>query len=269
MIITVLSPRKGMGQTVLAINLGALISVSFSRDVLIIDTNRRYRDIENYLCRSFLTKGMDDLYCLYNAGLLTKDNFKNCVTNIHKQIDVMTSNNCFELDLPAVDALVDCASKIYNAVIIDLDSVDSRVSKRLIELSDRVIVVLNQTSGIIGDIAAQIDFYESFKRKAVFVVNRYISKKNEGDSVKYGITDMQKDLKKAGFENRVFALEYDTHLINECNDKSVLNFILNTRNKKSLYRKQMEEIITYVFEGKRQELAEKGLMKDKLLALEH
>lgn len=56
MIIAVIAPRHGLGQTVTAINLSAMLSEQMQEKVLIVDTNRYCRDMDYYLSRTNITK---------------------------------------------------------------------------------------------------------------------------------------------------------------------------------------------------------------------
>ncbi|MCR4437259.1 MAG: hypothetical protein QHH06_15560 [Clostridiales bacterium] len=87
MIIAVIAPRHGLGQTVTAINLSAMLSEQAREKVLIVDTNRYCRDMDYYLSRTNITKGMDELCSLSASGLLTHESFKTCINKADDKSD--------------------------------------------------------------------------------------------------------------------------------------------------------------------------------------
>ncbi|MCX7921398.1 MAG: hypothetical protein N3B21_05160 [Clostridia bacterium] len=244
MLITVTAPKKGLGQTITAINLAAIANSIVSGKVIIIDTNKYCKDIEYFLSDTSVTKGLDDFISLNNANLLNKESFSACVKNVHKSIDIMASNDCLEVDERVVNKLIKYTESLYDLAIIDSISGGNSTTRLLFEKSDVVVVVLNQFKYVSG-LAANSELYSQYKDKLVFILNRYMDS-YEGKKVRYSIDDVESDLKSAGFDNKVFPLNYDADIINECNDHAVLNSVLNYGGNSGKYNWQLLQIAQHI-----------------------
>lgn len=241
--ILVTSPRKRMGQTITSINLAATVSKLLRSETLIIDFNQRMRDIEYYLSDTALTKGLDDFFSLLQSNLLNKKSFGTCVKKVHEFIDMMAASECFELKKREFEHLFDCVDDRYRVTVID-GIYNESLSSQLFSTCDVVIIVINQDKNAAQYVESHK--YKKFKEKVVFVVNRH-SQKIEGVKIQYDLEDITKDLKEIGFDNPVFPLDYDPVLINECNDRTVLNYILNGQYRNKPHVRQMEDIAKYIF----------------------
>lgn len=244
MIICVTSPRKRMGQTITAINLSAMIAKEIGKNTILIDLNQYCKDIEYYLSDTLITKGLDDFYSLYNTNLLDRSSFRTCVKKVPENIDIMASNGCFEMDSQGIRVLLGYTENLYPVSVIDSASRDNITPEVLFENSTVILVVINQVKNIVQQI--NNGSYKRYKKKIVFVVNRYMEK-TEGIRINYRLEDIEHDLREAGYENSIFRLDYDPEIINECNDHSVLNSVLNKSAARN-YAAQVESLAIHMLE---------------------
>ncbi len=245
MLITVTAPKKGLGQTVTAINLAAVNNILKGESSIIIDTNKYCRDIEYFLSDSAMTKGLDDFISLCNSNLLDKQSFTACTKRVHEGIDIMASNDCLELDEDIIGNLVGFTKDMYNLTVIDSNSNSNPTAKLLFNQSDVVVVVLNQFKHV-AEMAANNILYREYASKIVFVMNKHIEKYSER-KIRYTCRDVEFSLKEAGFpESKVFPLAYDADIVNECNDHSVLNFLFTHGIRHRLYNRQLSRLMEHI-----------------------
>ncbi|MCG8498840.1 MAG: hypothetical protein MJB12_00320 [Firmicutes bacterium] len=245
MLISVTAPKKGMGQTITAINLGTMITKLIEEKILFVDINRHYKDIELYLSDTHITKGLDDFCSLYHSGLLSQEAFNFCVKNIDDHIEIMGACECFEMNPEEVEVLTQYIKNSHNMAVIDTISGNHALSKAFFKQSDILVVVINQMKNLI-DSLSQHHVYRQHHDKIIFVLNKYIDKM-QGNQVTYSFDQIQRDLKRQGFNRPVFTLDFDIELINECNDQAVLNFVM--ANSTSSYIKQLNDLAAYILKG--------------------
>ncbi len=242
MIISVTAPRKGMGQTITAINLSLFLSKMIGEASIIIDMNRYCRDIEYYLSNTDITKGLDDYYSLSESGLLTAENFKTCVKKVCDNIDIMASNECFELGSSEIENLLTQIGSIYKIGIIDTASSNTNAITRTVAGKSHIMLaVVNQSRNIVQQMLKAPEIYNV--KHMILVVNRY--RKDVG----YDIRDIKYDMQNAGFDAEVFPLNYDIDIINECNDHSILNYVLNNESGQKEYMAQLKALAEYILEA--------------------
>ncbi len=249
MLISITAPKKGLGQSVTAVNFTAILTQMINDKALLIDTNKYCKDISYYLSDSLFTKGLDDFKNLLDAEMLNdKLSFDSCVKHINKSIDMMDSNESFELSRDDIDKLISFTQRYYPITVVDTISGRNILSRYFFDKSDVIIVVLNQEHNSINRMV-ESKVFEPYKEKIVFVVNRYVESIRQ-TKIKYCISNILRDMKKGDFEpttaDNIFRLNYDPVFMNECNEKTILNYILNKANKEEDYVKQLEEVAEYV-----------------------
>lgn len=243
MIISVTSPKKGMGQTVFAINLTAMLCKIIDDKVAIIDINKYYRDIAYYLSNTNFTKGLDEFINLKRTNMLNEDNFSRCFKRGNENIHFMNSNDCFDMEIGDVMSLQKYLYKEYPVTTIDTISSYNKTTDHFLNISDAIIVVLNQDRKIINELN-NLNKFHQVQDKLLFVINRYIETFNN-NKMQYTDLEIEKDIRKAGFkENKIFSLDFDIDIINECNDSSILNYVLSS--KESDYLKQLKELSKFL-----------------------
>ncbi len=267
MFISVASYKKGMGQTITTINLAAIFNYLTKQKSLIIDENKVYKDIEYYLSDSHFTKGLDEYINLKRCGRFKSENdLFSCTKKINKSIDIMTANQCLDINQNDIAELKTYSSKAYKSVFVDTIASKYVRDNMFIKESDLTILLINQEKKIIDEMIED-KFFIDKKDKVVFIINRYI---DEFDGVKavYTENDIKMDLKKAGYnEERVFRLDFDMNIANESNDMTILNYIFNKKNYKSKYYKQLNDIAHYILNNIFNENIEKEEEKNQNLIL--
>lgn len=229
-----------MGQTITSINIAAAITKMINEKVMLIDTNKHCSDVENYLSDTKITKGLDDFISMYNSNLLNSNSFNACVKTVHK-IDIMSANECLDLNSKVIMVLLEYAKSRYKTIMIDTISGKNPIAHIFFEQSDVVVVVLNQAKHLI-DMICKTDLYKPYKGKLVFIINRCIDKFEEKKS-NFGLANIITQLKEAGLGDCVFPLAFDINVINECNDNAVLNYVLNNNSVVGKYSMQLRKIV--------------------------
>lgn len=239
MIISVTSLKKGMGQTVTTVNLAAMMNKLIKDKTMIIDTNKYYYDIAYYLSNSNLTKGLDEFINLKRTDMLNEENFLSCVKKINNNIHIMTSNDCFEIDDRDIDSLKTYLKKSYPMTIIDTISSLNKTTDYFMNISDVIVVVGNQERKMYIE-KERFKKFDKFKDKLIFVINRYMES-YDNRRILYTDFEIERDLKSLGFgDNKIFKLNFDIEIMNDCNDSSVLNYVLT--NKRTTYLDQLSKI---------------------------
>lgn len=249
MLISITAPKKGLGQSVTAINIIAMLTKIICDKALLIDTNKYYKDISYYLSDSLFTKGLDDFKNLVEANMINdRLSFYSCTKKVNENIDIMASNESQEFDRNDIKNLVRYSNNYYPTTVIDTIAGNNLNSRYYFEESDVILVVLNQDQSAIYKMIEE-KIYDPYKEKIIFVVNRYINKYGN-EKVKYTLDNISKTLNKAKLNgNKVFKLNFEVELINECNDNTILNYILNNSNTNKYYISQIREITQYILEN--------------------
>ncbi|MDP4182245.1 MAG: hypothetical protein Q8942_14295 [Bacillota bacterium] len=232
MMISVTAPKKGMGQTQCAINLSGMLTRLINGKVLLGDINKFCQDIEYYFSDTHALKGLDSLISLIGAGLLREDNFDTCIKSINSELDILIANECFELNKGIIESLIDFSVKLYDAVVFDTISGNNPITREFFEKSDVIVVVLNQYKNVV-DMAASNKLYKEYANKVIYLLNRF------QDKISFNAADVRGILHSAGLMSEIFTLDYDISMINECNDHSVLNYILNKNSKSGSVHEQL------------------------------
>lgn len=224
MIISVRSPRKSQGQTVVAVNMAAIIAKKKNKKVLLIDTNKLCRDLSGYLTTAPMPHGLDNFINAYKTNKLSSVGLKNCVTPTDYGIDIMNSNMQFTLEFDMVQELLVLASLEYEYIVIDLNG---PLSDFIVDQSDMTFTVIN------NDRIA----FETVKGKELMlaeklIVNRYAEKMN---GVKLTWKADKQIVAEAGFnEENVHRLNLDGNLINACNESRLLHYVMTAKRSKYL-----------------------------------
>jgi len=219
--------------------MSAVISDLIESEVIVVDTNKTCLDLEYYLSRSTVTKGLDNFYSLYRSGFLSRATFKTCVKRITDNIDIMSSNLCSEIEPEDIDVLIEYLQNFYKVIIIDTSGFYNGISKSLINKSDNIVALLPQTKNVIMQFIDN-NPYQGYKDKLSVVINKYMND-YEGKKLSYTEQEIKKDLKELGYENPFF-LEYDIDLKNECDSNAALNYALGNINKKRPYMEHLTDL---------------------------
>lgn len=248
MIITVTAPKKGLGQTTTTINLAATIlkmtsEVKIDSKILIIDINKYCRDIEYYLSNTVVTRGLDDFFSLWQSELLTDDSFNTCVKKINENISIIGSNEYFEISDEAITELFRMADRMYDFVIVDSIGTSniSGIQKTIFELSDKIIVTLNQTKSV-TQIIRNKNIYRNEMNKIMYVMNKNMDVTETG-VMNYGCEVIREELDSLGISSPMYPLNFDVEIMNEGNYGSILSYVLGDKANKNEYNKQMRSLV--------------------------
>lgn len=248
MIITVTAPKKGLGQTTTTINLAATIlkmtsEVKIDSKILIIDINKYCRDIEYYLSNTVVTRGLDDFFSLWQSELLTDDSFNTCVKKINENISIIGSNEYFEISDEAITELFKMADRMYDFVIVDSIGTSniSGIQKTIFDLSDKIIVTLNQTKSV-TQIIRNKNIYRNEMNKIMYVMNKNMDVTETG-VMNYGCEVIREELDSLGISSPMYPLNFDVEIMNEGNYGSILSYVLGDKSNKNEYNKQMRSLV--------------------------
>jgi cellulose biosynthesis protein BcsQ len=244
MIIAVNSPRHGLGQTVTAINLSAMLSEQTGAKVLIVDTNRHSRDMDYYLSRTNITKGMDEFCSLSSSGLLNSKSFKSCINRAENKIHFISPNEMQEAGSIEWKSLLNYAETEYSFCVLDLSQNIGLMDEIILDAADIVLLVASDGQYIIERITQGKD-YRKIEDKLLITVNRIITR-YDNQKVLYNFESATKELRTSGLNCPVFPLSYDIGLKNECDTNSLLNYIKSRNYSKNLYFRQLAELSTYI-----------------------
>ncbi len=238
--ITITAPKKGLGQTVTAINIAINIGNILKDKVLLIDINQYCYSIEDYLSNTKWTRGLDEFKnnILTGIGLDTLDSESWC-KGVTPRLNIMASNHYFHLDKGDIEQLQYYSKKVYPVTLIDTIAGKNDLTDLFIDESKVILVILNQDRSLIRLIKDK-NLYGDQRDKVIFVVNRYLDQ-YDNVKVKYDIKELTLDLVQLGYSsNQIINLPFDAKLLNECNDGSLLNYGMIEENGKSLYHHQVE-----------------------------
>ena len=244
MLIGVTAPKKGMGQTVTAINMGAALAQRMCQKVLIADMNCYCEDVETYLSDTDITKGMDDFFNLHNAGVLCAERFKACVKKAHKHMDIMAGSKYFEIEPDQIDVLTAHIRNTYGINIIDTVSGINHLTQVVLKKVDIVVVVLNQIKNAV-ELIKQNPSLQS--ERTIFIINRYIEEINK-NRITYNINKLSAQLNDLGFTQPVFTLTFDISLMNECNDGTLLNYVMG--RYQTQYLRELDDLVNHLINMK-------------------
>ncbi len=248
MLITVTAPKKGLGQTTTAINIAAMIAKylkSENKDdkVILLDINKYCKDIEYYLCDTTATRGLDDFYSLYKSKLLNEESFKTCVKSINTHIDMMATNDYFELDKNAAEELIEYSSNSYGFTVLDAVGASNipPVAEPFFEKSDIIVVVINQIKSA-TQLIYERETYKKYKDKIIFVLNKNIEAMDTG-VMEYNLKTIKKELATIGYQNQIFPLDFDVEVMNGSNFGSILGLVMSEKKEKRAYTIQLKDLV--------------------------
>lgn len=244
MIIAVIAPRHSLGQTVTAINLSAMLSEQIQEKVLIVDTNRYCRDIAYYLSRTNITKGLDELCSLSFSGLLTSISFKTCINKPDENIHFISSNEILEAGSTEWKSLIKYAEMEYPFGVFDLSHSIGLMDEILLDAADVVLLVASDSKYVIERITCHNE-YKRLSGKLLIVVNRVIAH-YDNRKVLYSFDSASKEIREAGLTCPVFPLAYDLDLKNECDTKSLLNYVSSGSYSTNLYFRQLAALSSHI-----------------------
>lgn len=247
MIIAVNSPKHGLGQSVTAINLSVLLARQIQETIMMVDINSKCRDMEYYLHKSNISRGLDEFCSLYNTGMLSKKTFKTCINKITEDLSIMSSNEMFEMHPQFFEVLISYIKEDYPICLFDTTRSIELFSENILSTADVVVVVIHNSKSLVEKVI-NTNFYNRLKGKVIIVVNGIIERLDNKKAV-YSFEDILYEFEDANSGYDVLPLCYNIDLKNECDTKSVLNFIYNDSYSDTLYIRQLNNIAKHILKA--------------------
>lgn len=246
MLVSVTAPKKGLGQSVTAINLGAALVQSLEKKALLIDLNRYCRDLSFYLSDAPWTRGLDEYKNMKEGGVPWQEgDFHKCTKRINPFLDMMAANQCLEISCEDLRELFSYTKDHYGITIVDTIGGNHPLTQETNQQADLVVVVLSQELRVL-DLIKEYQLYQGIKEKVIFVVNRWIEF-YQGERIKVDLRVIGKEIRKMGFgESKILTLPFDPRLWNECNDSTLLNFVFTKEETSDRYYQGLNHLVTHL-----------------------
>ncbi|MBM7613596.1 P-loop NTPase family protein [Alkaliphilus hydrothermalis] len=237
--IAITAPKKGLGQTVVSINLAIRMGSLLEDRVLLIDSNKYCCGVVDYLSNSSWTRGLDEFKINIESGMGIGQNPHSWSKTINPRLDIMASNQYLQLIEKDIEKLKEYTNCNYPIALVDTIAGENSLTDIFLKKSSIVIVVLTQNKSEIRLIKDK-RLYGELKDKIIFVINQYQAEIN-AIKIRYGLKEISEELKELGFkQNPIFILPYDVDLVNECNDSTLLNFSMAREHQSSPYHKKLD-----------------------------
>lgn len=184
-IIAVFSPKGGSGCTTIAINMAVSIAKR-NQQTLLVDGSLQFGDVSVMLNMKPVTTIID---LISRTNELDVD-FVNSVVQLHKTgLSVLLSppkpEMADEVSEEQVKKLLNVMRSMYDFIIVDTSTYLSDIVLTVLDMSDRIILVTQQTLPSLKNVSRFFDLAESLEyetQKVWLVVNKAINK--QGISVK-------------------------------------------------------------------------------------
>ncbi len=239
--ITVFSPKGGVGTTTIAINLAYHIYTETKEPTILLDMDFYAGDVATFLnlkpayTLSDVTAHMSRLDKSFLQGVITKHKSgMSILAEPHK------INEVVEISAEDLRKIISLLKTMYKYIVVDSTSVFDNRTKAILEESDEIYVVFVLSLPSINNVRRYIDYFASIgfgRDKVRLVVNRYIKK---GEIT---LEDAERVLNYPIFLS--ISNEYETamasinkgEVVDELDPKSRLNLSLKELAKKVLVTK--------------------------------
>ena len=241
MFISVISSGYNRGQSLTAISLATQSALLLKSPSLLIDAHAgEYAHCRNYLTDAVILKSIDDFLNCFQMGHLEEDMLM-CVSRIDdKHLHFMENSKLHKMTDKDFQNLYKVCSTFYKSTIVDVNMSDEIFSSYALDYSDAIILVVDQNRKSILDMPYDLGKYSE---KLHLVVNKFNA------DVRYKQDHIKTDLKAKGIEVKTQSLiSYDANVLNDCNDRSVMNIMLNGKNKEWDYVKDVVNTCKTIFD---------------------
>lgn len=225
MIISINSPRKGNGQTTLAILLASHLAEKHKKDVCLVDLNKYCPDVELSLSSSVISLGLDE-FCMLDELGKDVDFVTQCVKPINPNFYITNfSTSIYSLNDRTTKKLIDLLNKDFPIVIVDCAgmNIESRI---FMDHSDFVVMPVEQNINTIRILREHKTFYMQHKNKTIMVVNRHINAFSDIKAI-YDLNQFNKDLTEIGLLYPIYTLPFSMQLYNDNNNNALMHFLAN------------------------------------------
>lgn len=233
MLISVTAPRKGMGQTLTAVQLAAALTKYTDGNVLLLDLNHGCGDLQYYTWGEEIPKGVDDFYGLWKSGLISERLTRSCIREAVPRLHVIGPPRCYTADREMIEALFTAIRDMYSVILVDT-SIDVKGMTPMLQQSDAVIMVVQPTHTAIKSVEKSL--LPGCNQRILPVVNRFQR------YVSCSMEETKHMLEAAGISGQVFCLDQDDSLLKECNAPPVVNYALYPPNRHRTYVCQIHKL---------------------------
>lgn len=239
--------KKQTGQTMSAVAVACNMAIEHNYKILLVST--KYNDNSLELCFSeaeknksllktivknpvvALDSGIEGLYKLANSGRIDPQYIQNYTKMIYKnRLEVLfgykksegTSVDLYTEIREKYKEIIQNASKFYDMIILDLDKgLEDEVNKQILELSDLIVVNVEQKIDMIDDFIALKHNNEIFKKDNIILnIGRFDS------FSKYSIKNISRYV---GIKKDITAIPYNTLYFEAASEESVADLFLRIR----------------------------------------
>lgn len=232
-VITVFSPKGGVGTTTIAINLASDIYKETNEPTILLDMDFYAGDISTFLnlkpayTLSDVTAHMSRLDKSFLQGVIAKHE-----SGISVLAEPHKINEAVEIAGEDLRKIIGLLKTMYKYIVVDSTSVFDSRTKTVLEESDDIYMVFVLTLPSINNVQRHIDYFERLgfgRDKVKLIVNRYIKK---GEIT---IEDAEKVLTYPVFHT--ITNEYETAMA--CINKGVTVAELEPKSKLNLAIKEL------------------------------
>ncbi len=176
-IITIHSPKGGVGGTTIAANLGVALK-SKNKSVIVVDGRLQYGDLGLY----FNLKGRTNILDLAQRGDELDTDLISEVVLKHEEtgVDILTApqrpEQAEEITSAQFSQVLKQLRKLYSFVVVDSDSTLSETSLAAIDISDLLVLVTSQDITSIKNVRLFFDLADAIgisRHQIVLVLNRF------------------------------------------------------------------------------------------------
>ena len=244
MIISIISTRYHLGQSVSCISLAAVLSQLHGK-ALLVDT-QMYKDsqIDDYLSQNKLNHGLDDFIQSYNINQV--EDFAHFTNSVIDDFDFVATNNISKLSCEHMESLLEIGSNEYDNIVIDVNQNHAQ-AECIMNSSDLIILMMEQNKKT-ND--RSILKYKEYKDKMIYLISQH------NNEIKYNSDVIAKKLGLC--KSDVFTVAYNTEVTDAINNDTIVA-LATIPKKKNIYHKELLKIGLQIL--KRQGI--KGKLKKK------
>lgn len=227
MIISIISTRYHLGQSVTCISLAAILSQLHGRSLL-IDT-QMYKDsqIDDYLSHNRLNHGLDDYIQSYKINDI--EEFSHYTNSVIKDFDFVATNNISKLECEHMLSILENGSNIYDNIIIDVNQKHEQADC-ILEASDMVILMMDQNKKTVDK---SVNKFKKYNDKMLYLVSQH------NENIKYNSDVIAKSLKIE--KEDIFSISYNTQVADAINNDTIVA-LATTPKRKNVYHQELYKI---------------------------
>lgn len=203
--------------------------------------------------------GIDALERRSNANLLKREDFKKyCIEKVPKRLDILTgttkiSKEAFENErtVSSILNILCCAREAYDLVFVDVNSgVHSILTDKILDISDSVIINLNQNEKVLRDYFNSEIWHYDFKDKhKILVLGRYDPRS------KYSVRYIKNTF---NYEGEIYTIPYSVNFMDAHNDHQVIEFFMansdcSKNDENYFFMKEVDKLANHILKLEKEE----------------